>query len=284
MNSYTLKQLFDTIGSRLSSIYSGNEVRAIRKLLFDKVVGIPHFNVHINPNVNVDVETATRISDILNELEQGKPVQYAIGEADFMDMIFTVNPNVLIPRPETEELVGWVVGNNKNASPKILDIGTGTGCIAIALAKYITNAQVSAIDISMEALNTAKQNAMQNNVRIDFINADILTAPTIANAPFDIIVSNPPYVREMEKQVMHRNVTEFEPHLALFVSNNDPLLFYRTITINAHRWLKKNGQLYFEINEAFGNEIKDLLIENGFKDVEVRKDLNGKDRMAFGRI
>ncbi|KAB2866664.1 MAG: peptide chain release factor N(5)-glutamine methyltransferase [Bacteroidales bacterium] len=284
MNSYTLRQLFDIIGSSLSELYPVTEVQAIRKLLFEKIVKMPEYRVPLNPNDLLNSDISNRILEILDELKKGNPVQYVIGEADFMDMVFEVNPSVLIPRPETEELVHWIVSNNKDNSPKILDIGTGSGCIAISLAKYISNAKVSALDVSEKALSVAKRNAITNSVNVDFKNGDILELSEFDGAPYDIIVSNPPYVRELEKQLMNRNVKDFEPHLALFVSDNDPLLFYRTIAKKSKNWLSPNGQLYFEINEAFGNEIKDMLISIGFRDVEIRKDINGKDRMAFGRF
>lgn len=284
MNSYTLRQLFDIIGSRLSELYPVTEVQAIRKLLFEKIVKMPEYRVHLNPTDLISSEISNRIHEILDELKKGNPVQYVIGDADFMDMGFEVNADVLIPRPETEELVHWIISNNKSSSPKILDIGAGSGCIAISLAKYISNAKVSALDVSEKALSVAKRNAIKNGVNVVFKNGDILELSEIEGTPYDIIVSNPPYVRELEKQLMSRNVTDFEPHLALFVSDNDPLLFYRTIAKKSKNWLSPNGQLYFEINEAFGNEIKDLLIGIGFRDVEIRKDINGKERMAFGRF
>lgn len=284
MNSYTLRQLFDLIGASLSELYPATEVKAIRKLLFEKIVKMPEYEVHLNPNDLTSSNIFSRISEVLDELRKGNPVQYVIGEADFMDIVFDVNSSVLIPRPETEELVHWIISNNKSNSPMILDIGAGSGCIAISLAKYLSNAKVSALDVSEKALSVAKRNAIKNSVNVDFIIGDILELSEIDGAPFDIIVSNPPYVRELEKQLMNRNVIDFEPHLALFVNDNDPLLFYRTIAQKSKNWLKPNGQIYFEINEAFGNEIKDMLIGNGFTDVEIRKDINGKDRMAFGRF
>lgn len=284
MNSYTLRQLFDIIGASLSELYPATEVQAIRKLLFEKIVKTPVYKVHLNPHDIVSEDISLKITDVLNDLKKGNPVQYALGETDFMDLVFEVNSNVLIPRPETEELVHWIICNNKNKSPKILDIGTGSGCIAISLAKYLSNAKVSTLDVSEDALKVAKHNALINHVNVDFIYGDILELLEIVGTPFDIIVSNPPYVRELEKQVMNSNVIDFEPHLALFVSDNDPLIFYRTIAQKSRNWLKANGQIYFEINEAFGNEIKDMLTGIGFRDVGIRRDINGKDRMAFGRF
>lgn len=284
MNSYTLRQLFDIIGTSLLDLHPKTEVQAIRKLLFEKIVKMPEYNVHLNPSEIISNATSLKIIDILKDLKKGNPVQYVLGEADFMDLVFEVNADVLIPRPETEELGRWIINNNKSNTPKILDIGTGSGCIAISLAKYLPKAEVSALDVSENALSVAKRNAIKNGVNVDFIFGDILELSEIEGAPYDIIVSNPPYVRELEKQLMNRNVTDFEPHLALFVADTDPLLFYRTIAQKSKNWLKPNGQIYFEINEAFGNEIKKMLIDIGFKDVEIRKDINGKDRMAFGKI
>ncbi|MGE0079512.1 MAG: peptide chain release factor N(5)-glutamine methyltransferase [Bacteroidales bacterium] len=284
MNSYTLRLLFDLINSRLSDFYPSTEIQSIRRLIIEDIVGIPHYQVHLMPDKIIDNETSEKVIATLQKLEAKQPIQYILGSTHFMDLPFRVNPSVLIPRPETEELVSWIIESNNVESPRILDIGTGSGCIAIALAKHLPNSQVSAIDISADALSTAQQNATDNCVDINFINTNILDIPRIAGAPFDIIVSNPPYVRELEKQQMDDNVLNFEPHLALFVKDNDPLLFYRTIAQNASAWLKSGGKLYFEINEAFGNQTKDLLTASGFTDVEIRNDINGKDRMAFGKL
>jgi release factor glutamine methyltransferase len=198
---------------------------------------------------------------------------------------FILNSNVLIPRPETEELIYWITSQFKNDSSKnlkILDIGTGSGCIAVSLAKLIPNAEVSAMDISREALQTAQENAKINQVQMHFMEADVLKMHSLETS-FDIIVSNPPYVLAHEKSKMRENVLNFEPHQALFVPDTNPLIFYEKIADLAIRHLNKNGQLFFEINEAYGNEVRDLLVEKGFVDVELKKDLFGKLRMVRGR-
>ncbi|WP_394758076.1 peptide chain release factor N(5)-glutamine methyltransferase, partial [Flavobacterium sp.] len=201
---------------------------------------------------------------------------------EFFSLPFYVNENTLIPRPETEELVDWILSNNRiNESTnqiKILDIGTGSGCIAISLAKNLPNANVHAIDVSEKALATAKKNAERNNVTITFIEKNILETEDLLNT-FDIIVSNPPYVRNLEKKEIHKNVLEYEPHLALFVEDNDALLFYRKIAELATKNLSENGQLYFEINQYLGKEMVELLEKYNFKNIELKKDIYGNDRM-----
>ena len=197
-----------------------------------------------------------------------------------------MNPNVLIPRPETEELVEWILANNpphEDQKLKILDIGTGSGCIAIALAKNLPNAQVFAIDVSPEAIDVAKRNAKLNHVNVTFIQQDILTTESL-NEIFDIIVSNPPYVRNLEKHEIKNNVLDNEPHLALFVDDMDALIFYRKIVALAVKNLPENGELYFEINQYLAKETIDLLETNGFSHMELRQDIYGNNRMILGRI
>jgi release factor glutamine methyltransferase len=219
---------------------------------------------------------------ITEELIHGKPVQYVIGETEFYGCRIKVNENVLIPRPETEELVDWIIKLVPNKELTILDICTGSGCIPIALKKNLPKAEVAACDISHEALEMAMKNAVLNKTDVRFFYTNILN-PTVSSwSTFDLIISNPPYVRNSEKQLMHKNVLEFEPHLALFVEDDEALIFYRKITELAKSKLKQGGFLFFEINEAYGKEIAELLEENGFKDVEIRKDMFGKDRMAKG--
>ena len=229
---------------------------------------------------------------ILEQLKLELPIQYILGSTSFYGLKFEVNENVLIPRPETEELVEWIINSNLKISSaqfgkasgerfnnlKILDIGTGSGCIAIALAKNLPNAQVFAIDVSERALATAKKNAEQNDVNINFIQKNILET-TDLEQQFDIIVSNPPYVRNLEKAEIKKNVLEHEPHLALFVDDHDALIFYRKIGELAQKNLSKQGKLYFEINQYLGKETVELLENLGFSDVELKKDIYGNDRM-----
>jgi len=222
---------------------------------------------------------------LIEQLLQEIPIQYLLGTTSFFGLDFEVNANVLIPRPETEELVSWILENqSKNAKPlSIVDIGTGSGCIAIAIAKNLPNAKVAALDISALALKTAKRNADRNSVTVTFLQKNILETNTLEDT-FDIIVSNPPYVRNLEKTEIKKNVLEYEPHLALFVDDNDALLFYRKIAVLAQKNLNKNGELYFEINQYLGKEMIALLEDLGFKDVALRKDSYGNDRMLYGRI
>ncbi len=219
------------------------------------------------------------VKDLLNN----KPIQYIIGETEFCDLKFKVNENVLIPRPETSELVMNIVKRQKTKDKRqlsILDIGTGSGCIAISLAKRIPNSKVYAIDISEKALEVAKENAINNNVDVTFIHDDILSLKNKIETKFDIIVSNPPYVRELEKADMRNNVLEWEPHNALFVSDDDPLIFYRSILEFAKTNLNQDGEIWFEINEYLGKEMTDLCKEYGFSKVDIFKDFRGKERIA----
>ncbi len=217
------------------------------------------------------------------KLKTGEPVQYVIGETLFYDCIIKVNPGVLIPRPETEELVDLIVKENKGFTGSIIDIGTGSGCIAIALAVNLPSAKITGIDKSRRAIKTAIKNAELNNSAVSFLEADLfkIDPSQIQNA--DIIVSNPPYVRNSEKQFMNRNVLGFEPHRALFVPDNDPLKFYRAILNLAGNILNPGGSVWFEINEAMGKPVQDLLESYNYSGIKIIKDINGKDRIAKGK-
>jgi release factor glutamine methyltransferase len=219
--------------------------------------------------------------DILGQLKASKPIQYILGETDFYGRTFRVNPVVLIPRPETEELVKWVLGSLSITNPSILDIGTGSGCIAISLKIELPEAEVFALDVSADVLALAQQNAEVHDAAITFIELDVLLMKASDLAiTFDVLVSNPPYIALAEKDTMKANVLANEPHLALFVPNNDPLIFYESIASMAKEILKPNGFLFFEINERFGTEVVELLIKKGFKQVALHQDLSGKDRMV----
>jgi len=237
-------------------------------------------------DTEIPVDRHESLFQILEELNTGKPLQYVIGETEFYGLNFKVNPSVLIPRPETEELVDWILSElriSKRALKgiRIIDIGTGSGCIPIAIKKNIPEALLYAVDISYEALFISRKNAVLNQTSIHFIQDDILkpARTSLDDEKFQIIVSNPPYVMETEKQQMLSNVLDYEPHLALFVPNNDPLIFYMAIADFAIKHLDANGFLYLEINENLGNETITLLKEKGFKNIELRQDLRGKDRM-----
>jgi release factor glutamine methyltransferase len=216
----------------------------------------------------------------LKRLQGHEPIQYITGNTEFFGLNFKVNSNVLIPRPETEELVEWMLQDLQGKSLKILDIGTGSGCIAIALAKNLPHAKITAIDISPEALKTAKANALENGVEVAFFDLDILTADELPGK-FDIIVSNPPYVRELEQEHMQRNVLEYEPETALYVKDEDPLIFYKKITALAAENLPSEGKLYFEINQYLGRETEALLKEKNFQ-TTLKKDIFGAERMLKG--
>jgi len=280
MENYTALSLFHEVAHLLSNVFSSQEIQALQRLIFEKKLGLPLHKIYLNPASPIKSEDAKMIFDIVSLLKLQKPIQYILGEADFFGLIFKVTPDVLIPRQETEELVDWILKTSDTENPSILDIGTGSGCIAISLAANLIDAKVTAIDISTGALEVAKRNALSNNISIDFLEVDILDqTSTLPNQPFDIVVSNPPYVRDSEKMQMSNNVLEHEPHSALFVSDTDPLLFYRAIAKRSKALLRHNGTVFCEINEALGNETYELFIQHEYCKVEIKKDLNGKDRM-----
>ena len=264
----------------LSGLYPETEIQSFFNILVEFKLHLSRIELALQHNFELHDDDFLFLQNVLSELKYQIPIQYIIGETEFYGLLFKVDKNVLIPRPETEELVDWIIQNHKNEQNiKILDIGSGSGCIAISLAKNLPKAQVSAIDISAEALSVAKNNAALNKVNVNFLNADILKIQKL-NADFDIIVSNPPYVRELEKDQMQQNVLANEPHIALFVKNENPLLFYDKIAELAKNHLTENGVLYFEINQYLGNETVELLKTKGFKNIEVKKDIYGVDRMV----
>ncbi|WP_318640999.1 peptide chain release factor N(5)-glutamine methyltransferase [Flavobacterium ardleyense] len=268
----------------LSSIYDLQEVDSFFYLILNNFHQMSRVDLALKPDFEIDELEIQKWKNIINQLQLQKPIQYILGETEFYGLRFKVNSSVLIPRPETEELVDWILKNNSNKSKqlRILDIGTGSGCIPITLAKNLNNSEVSAVDISRDALKVAEVNAEINKVKVNFIEMDILKTTKLSET-YDIIVSNPPYVRELEKQEMHKNVLEFEPHIALFVEDEDPLLFYLKITQLASKSLSEGGQLYFEINQYLGERMVQLLSDYKFRDIEIRKDIFGNDRMIFGR-
>ncbi len=268
-------------------MYGTNEIEALTLMIINEISGLSKSKIKAFPDEQITELQANKFNNILLKLQTGEPVQYILGNTEFYGLPFKVNSAVLIPRPETEELVEWVLQSAVDrphlAAGNILDIGTGSGCIAISLKANLPAAQISAIDISTKALEIAKQNADLNNVKVNFIEADILSRKSeIENSKFDIIVSNPPYVTQHDKTQMHTNVTDFEPHTALFVPENDPLLFYNAIADYALNNLITKGLLFFEINESLGKETVELLKSKGFKNIELRKDMSGRDRMIRG--
>jgi release factor glutamine methyltransferase len=284
MADSSILQKYKLIRNELSAIYPISEAQAIARIAVESVTKIKIHEVLANPELKLTPEDNSRLDYYISELKLQKPLQYILGTTTFFGLEFTVNPHVLIPRPETEELVEWIIRTNDLASPSILDIGTGSGCIAIALAKNIPKAKVFALDISPQAIETAMENAKSTGVNINFINGDVLSTPAMLDgAPFDIFVSNPPYVRECEKEQMEANVLKYEPELALFVNDANPLKFYKAIAKVASTQLMPNGLVFCEINEAFGRETASIFTEWGFTDVTIRKDINGKERMLSCR-
>lgn len=274
-------ELFQNFLDAAREVYDQREAKAVASLLMEDIAGITRNELIVSPDAEADVPT--NLGEILQQLRRGRPIQYMTGRSDFCDLIFTVREGVLIPRPETEELVEWILRDETDAR-NILDIGTGSGAIAVALAAKMPLAEVCATDISEVALAVAHRNAADNRADIMFLKADILSPPEEwegewSREMFDLIVSNPPYIPSRDVVSMDINVRDFEPHTALFVPDNDPLLFYRAIAYNALWLLRNGGCLYFEIYEEFADEISRLLETAGFCEVEVRQDINCKNRM-----
>lgn len=277
-----LKELEQLFHKELDAIYGKEEVSSFFFLCTEHYYNITRLQLALDIDLLLPKEEQQPIFETLDALKNEKPIQYILGETEFYGLPFKVTENTLIPRPETEELVELILETIDFGVSSILDIGTGTGCIAISLAKHLPKTKVAAIDVSAEALKVAKQNAEINTVDINFIEADILKICHSAfdrDAPFDVIVSNPPYVRNLEKSEMSTNVLDNEPHLALFVDDSNPLVFYKAITEFAKHNLKPEGILFFEINEYLGKETKRLVESYGFKNVEVVRDMFGKHRM-----
>jgi release factor glutamine methyltransferase len=277
-----MQATIDRIAKELAPFYPESEIRAFTRLILESVCGLSFTQIALKKFRRISGGESEHINRILESLKQSEPIQYVLGEAGFCGLKFMVNPSVLIPRQETEELVDWVLKSGINRESRILDIGTGSGCIAISLKKQNPGFDVFAIDISSEAIDMAKKNARLNDVQVNFSRADILNPVGFEAGGFDVIASNPPYVRESEKTMMGKNVLLYEPETALFVPDSDPLKFYRAIAAFAGKNLARGGFLFFEINEALGEEVAALLSEK-FCNIESRKDLNGKDRMVKAR-
>ncbi|WP_334112165.1 peptide chain release factor N(5)-glutamine methyltransferase [Paucihalobacter sp.] len=284
----TFKEIHTQFHLKLDAEYGKNEVDAMFFLLSEQFLNKKRIDLSLTPyNMLVDIELS-QLTEALNRLQNNEPVQYIIGTTYFYGLEFKVNQHTLIPRPETEELVSLAIESLKphhvdSDKINILDIGTGTGCIAISLAKLIGNAHVFALDISSQALKIAQENAALNAVEVSFIETDILKetnwTENFKNIQFDVIISNPPYVRELEKAQMKDNVLNFEPTSALFVSDEDPLIFYRAIAKFASEYMKPNGLLFFEINQYLAQETKKMLEMHNFETIEIYQDLSGNDRM-----
>lgn len=280
----TLKDIRNYLLSELSDLYSEQESASISDIIISKVFNIGRSAYLLNRDeITANIKKMELVNRYCRELKTGKPVQYVTGETLFYNCIIRVNKGVLIPRPETEELTDLIVKENRGFEGRITDIGTGSGCIAIALAANFPLAKVTGIDISSAAIKTAVKNALLNKVMVSFIKADLFNIAPPETHNTDILVSNPPYVLDSEKQFMKKNVLDFEPGRALFVPDNDPLRFYRGILISANQILKPGGTLYFEINEAMGRPVHELLESHGYYAIKVMQDINGKDRIVKGR-
>ncbi len=282
-----IKQYRTQFIKELSPFYDAYEAESFFYLILEDKHKLRQIDLALNHELNFSESDFVVWNSLLGQLKKEVPIQYLLGKTSFYGLDFEVNENVLIPRPETEELVEWIINENsiadKTKKIKILDIGTGSGCIAISLAKNLPNAEVYGIDVSKKAIETAKRNAINNNVDVTFVFLDILETDLLT-CNFDIIVSNPPYVRNLEKEEIKKNVLDYEPHLALFVDDNDALIFYRKIAALAKSNLLENGQLFFEINQYLGKEMTDLLETMDFKNIELKKDIYDNDRMMKGNI
>ena len=294
MSSNLVRDCRKYYASELEKIYGSDEANALIMILLEHYFGIDRVKIAMDPELRLSESEMLTLHFAVKELLKNKPIQYIIGETEFCGMRFFVEEGVLIPRPETEEMVKNIATCRDKACliptgcdvetdgrPSILDIGTGSGCIAVSLAKLLKNSVVTAVDVSEKALEIAKKNAEANGVDVQFILDDILNPqnPELIDNQYDIIISNPPYVCESEKSEMRANVLDYEPSSALFVSDNDPLIFYRKILEFAQKTLKPNGQVWFEINEKLGNEMKNLCLEKGFEKVEIIKDFRERDRI-----
>jgi release factor glutamine methyltransferase len=272
-------QQIQYIRHELSDLYTTSEISVLTRIILEEVLG-ESYQLLADDKINhLSLTEMEKMNDILKRLKKGEPYQYVLGEAEFYGRKFKVTPDVLIPRPETEELVEWIVSDANDSGSHYLDIGTGSGCIAVTLAKEIANAQVDAWDISENALAVAKENAHGHKAQVNFSQVDILQPMRLSNR-YDIIVSNPPYITEAEKNEMSRNVLDFEPHVALFVPDSRPLIFYEHIADLARVLLNDGGRLYFEINREMADALTNLLSSKGFQSVEVRNDISGNPRMV----
>ena len=262
----------------IAASYAETEASALARWILEEEFGFSTLELYAGKDTDFPMEKRKRLNDILVRLARFEPIQYIIGKTEFCGLTLKVSSDVLIPRPETAELVDWIVSDCPQSGLRVLDIGTGSGCIAITLAERMVEAEVSAWDISEKALAVARENALHNNVRIAFSCMDVFNEPT-GTSVFDIIVSNPPYITESERAEMERNVLDYEPETALFVPDTDPLRFYRRIAHIGNQMLKPGGKLFFEINRAYGSETAAMLKYGGYSQVEVRSDSYGNARM-----
>lgn len=267
------------MSKELKDLYDYDEINALVNIIIKTITGLTKLHELYNPDLIIASDNITTILTACTELKKGKPIQYVLGETTFYDMTIKLSEATLIPRPETEELVDLIIKENTGFRGEIIDIGTGSGCIAIALANNIPGSKIRGVDISEKALAIARENAILNNASaITFSTLDVFNPDYDLISQADIMVSNPPYVMESEKRKMHANVLEYEPHTALFVSDNDPLVYYRAILNIGNKMLKENGKLYFEINEAMGKQMLKLMASYDYSDIQLIKDINNKVR------
>ncbi len=279
----TLKDIRSDLSKELQGLYPETEINALASIIIKTLSETGRLHKIYDPDQPVSAESLPRITQIISELKEGKPIQYILGSTEFYNCIIRVNSATLIPRQETEELVDLIIRENKTFNGNIVDVGTGSGCIAIALAKNLMGSSVTGTDVSAEAVAVAGENAALNKVSADFIQEDIFSPRYILKKEAGIIVSNPPYIRNSEKVFMNRNVLDHEPGIALFVDDSDPLIYYRKILEAANTILQPGGKVYFEINEAFGREMITLMNRFRYSEAELIKDINGKDRIIKGK-
>ncbi len=285
----TLNDTLKLIDAELGELYPELEIRSIRRIIFEQLTDIKPLDFHLKPLKEISPDIFAKITKIVDELKEYRPIQHILGTTEFLGMQMRVSPAVLIPRPETEEMADWIIKTHKFNENRILDIGTGTGCIAIALDKLMLHSQTDAIDISDEALEIAEENSFTNESIVSFFKYDIFQGHNGENSEnfkdhYDLIVSNPPYITNSEKANMLRNVLDYEPHIALFVDDSDPLIYYKAIADFARIKLEWGGFLYFEINPRFEKEIVDMLTLKGYRNIQTRKDLSGKSRVIRSQI
>ena len=282
----TIRQAIEEIRRQLTGLYPDTEIESFTRILFRHFLEMNPVQTRLYQDEELSVYIERDFRETLDKLKNHEPLQYILGNTDFYGFLFELTPDVLIPRPETEELVHWIVHEyDRDAVLNVVDIGTGSGCIAVALAAIFPNAGVWAVDISKAALKVAKRNAKRNQVKIKFLLKDVLNDGMMGfeSNTLDLIVSNPPYVTQSEKQQMQPNVLEYEPHCALFTPGDDPFIFYKRIAEFGLKCLKEGGSVFFEINEAYSVETADILKQYGYSDIITRKDINGKWRMVSAK-
>lgn len=274
-----MQETFKYIKDSLTDLFSPNEISSLSRMIIENITGLSFSLIICDKNTKITLEQKKRIDEVISRLKLHEPIQYILGETEFFGLKFIVDKNVLIPRPETEELVELIINDNKSQSNlDVLDIGTGSGCIPISLKKNLPAFNFTGWDVSVEALEIARRNTELNNVSVEFEEVNVLE--NIPNGKYDIIVSNPPYILEKEKADIDNNVLKYEPHLALFVPNNKALLFYERIADIGKSLLRENGKLYFEINSAKGVETVNMLKEKGYINISLIKDISGNDRIV----